>query len=241
MLKRTFKALKDMIFPDSCCLCGDVFSYFEDAHPKILFGEKKVTSPYCADCTKALMKSYCDTKENNFEGIGIEYLFVYDSETVQKALKHIKRTRCEKCARFFASLLNQAVKDEKIRNITYIPRSVKLERKYGFDQSERIMSTFVRMYEEYRKTDAFKRNKNFSVPQKKLSAKDRFINAEKSLVLQENIKLPKEIIIFDDIITSGATAKTASNLLYNGGVKNIKLIFLAKAGEITEERRKINE
>ncbi len=241
MLKRTIKAIKDMVFPDSCCLCGDVFSYFEDEHPKILIGGNNITSPYCADCTKALMKAYCDIKEDDFEGINIEFLFEYSGETVQKALKHIKRTRCEKCELFFALLLNQAVKGENIRHIAYIPRSVKLHKKYGFDQSERIVSTFVRINDKVTQIDAFERNRKSSVAQKNLSAKDRFINAKKSLVLHENTKLPKEIIVFDDIITSGATAKTAANLLYNGGVKNIKLIFLAKAGEITKERRKTNE
>ena len=240
MIKRTIKAIKDIVFPDRCCLCGDVFSYFEDEHPKILIGGNKISSPYCADCTKALMKAYCDTKEEHFEGIVIEYLFVYDRETVEKALKHIKRTRCEKCELFFASLLNQAIKDENIRHITYLPRSVKLHKKYGFDQSERIVSAFVRTYGKVKQIDAFKRHRKSS-PQKNLSAKDRFINAEKSLILNENTELPKELLVFDDIITSGATAKTASNLLYNGGVKKIKLIFLAKAGEITKERRKTYE
>ena len=237
MLKRTFKALTELVFPESCCLCGDVFSYFEDRRITVLMGEKKLSSPYCAECTKSIMSAYCNSTVKSADNTQTQYLFDYSHETVQIALKHIKRTRCEKCDMFFASILDESVKHENIRHIAYIPRSVKLKKKYGFDQSERIIRTFVRLNDSIVQINAFGRNNKVKTPQKSLSAKNRFINAKKSLVLQENTTLPKEMLVFDDIVTTGATAKTAANLLYGGGVQKIKLLFLAKAREITEERR----
>lgn len=240
-MKRAFTALKDFLLPESCCLCGEVYDFFAKKPVKITFGEKTIESPYCRSCTKALAKSFDAEKRSLAHNVNATFLFDYSFEVVQKAIHHLKTEDCDKCFGFFAQLAGEYIGDTGIKDLTYIPRSHSLLRKNGFDQSERIISTFVRFNKDAKFLHIFERDKKHSKPQKTLSSKDRFINAQSSLIFNPKEALPKEIVVFDDVITTGATAETAAALLINGGAEKIELLFLAGARIIIEERRNQNE
>ena len=119
--------------------------------------------------------------------------------------------------------------------LTYIPRSVRLYEKYGFDQSERIVRTLVLNHPDIRYQNLFRRRKNID-EQKDLPFEERFNNAEKALeVIKENGSgIPGRIVVFDDIITTGATAKAAAKLLKKSEAGKIFMLFVAGTNEFKE-------
>ena len=241
MITRGFSAFKDFVYPDACCLCGEIDGFFSHRPVKIMLGAKEIQSPYCFSCTRSLLKGFEENKFRISERSTAITLFDYTHESVQKAIFHIKKTKCLKCINFFAEIIGDTVKDTGIQRITYIPRSRKHYKTYGFDQSDAVISTFVRDCDNIKLVELFERNRHHSKPQKTLSYDDRFINAKRSLQLRSDADIPKSIIVFDDVMTTGATAETAAELLKAGGADNIVLLFLAGAKIIIEERRKENE
>jgi competence protein ComFC len=236
MQKRTFSALRELVFPDVCCLCGDAFDYFLKDAIKIYLDGDMIESPYCETCTRALMNGYCNESTKRFYKTNSEFLFDYNYEAVQKAISHLKRVRCRKCNEFFAKILSSVLKNKDFEYISYIPRSKIALKKYDFDQSERIISTFVRLSPDHKAIDLLTRSRKHSVQQKSLSAKNRFINAKGSLILRKNARIPNNFVLFDDVTTTGATAQTAIDILKKGGAEKINLIFLAKTRKILKER-----
>ena len=246
------EALKDFIFPDTCCICGEIIGDFARlGNKKIYFYSKyskPISSPFCKSCTRRLennfeMQSKSIGKNFNYKSV---FLFDYTDETVKRALMHIKTQECGKCRKFFAEIIKEPLRrltcDFPRQNccITHIPRSVKLMKKYGFDQSEQVIRTYVRFTGDICYNAIITRNGKSAI-QKKLSIQERFENAKNSLSLIPDLadehvfgKSTQLTVVFDDIITTGATACATALLLNKNGVSNMRFLFIAGAKKIIE-------
>lgn len=74
---------------------------------------------------------------------------------------------------------------------------------------------------------------NFSIKSKTLNKMDRFTNIKNVLYIDNNIKLiskvkDRNVLIVDDVLTTGATMIYSSFLIKNLGVKNVVCFTLAK-------------
>ncbi|WP_291648871.1 phosphoribosyltransferase family protein [Clostridium sp.] len=66
--------------------------------------------------------------------------------------------------------------------------------------------------------------------QKTLSKEDRFKNIEGAFGIKNNKNIKnKNIILIDDVITTGATLFECENLLKKSGVNSIKMLTVAKS------------
>lgn len=240
-----FQLFKDIVSPDTCCICGEVTRDFFDTG-KIMFHGKisSIESPYCKTCTLRLSKSYTLSRRKipGTHCFGIS-LFDFADETVKNLIYHIKKQNCTVCKQFFAKLLAEPINELIPENctLTYIPRSIVLHQKYAYDQSEEIVRTFVRFNEWAKFRDIFYRDKNFKLPQKILGVKARFFNAKMSLKLKESPNLDDTIIVIDDMVTTGATASAAYSLLKRSGASDIYFLFMAGTPKFEERRIKDNE
>lgn len=230
-----------LFLPDVCCICGDIIKNFEDVPKKIKFrgiNGKCFDCPYCEFCTRDLERALGPWRRTIFPDIpDAIFLFDYTYETIKRSLHHIKICKCTKCTAFFAGVIKDYVYALAGNDgfLTYIPRSVRLYEKYGFDQSERIVRTLVLNHPDIRYQNLFRRRKNID-EQKDLPFEERFNNAEKALeVIKENGSgIPGRIVVFDDIITTGATAKAAAKLLKKSEAGKIFMLFVAGTNEFKE-------
>ncbi len=67
----------------------------------------------------------------------------------------------------------------------------------------------------------------FSKRQSRLSKKERMKNRESAYILVPSSKVPKVVILVDDIISTGATANACAKILKNVGTEKIYTIFIA--------------
>jgi ComF family protein len=100
-------------------------------------------------------------------------------------------------------------------------------RQRGFGHAELIARTFARR--RHLPYARLLRREN-NVVMHGLKAKARHAAAETTFALNKSSrhKLPREILLIDDIFTTGATASTAARLLKDAGVKIINFAVIAR-------------
>jgi ComF family protein len=103
-----------------------------------------------------------------------------------------------------------------------IPTVAKNVRIRGFDHTKIIAKKLARKRQLPIITDLLKRTNNLT-QHFLASTEDRRKNAEKSLVVNQNIKVPAKVLLVDDIYTTGATVEFAARLLRRYGVKEVWL------------------
>lgn len=136
---------------------------------------------------------------------------------------------------FFAEELARLIKIQFIKSgldvsewaVTYIPRSSENIYRKGFDQGEEVARRLakilgVKFIKTFKRTD-------FGTAQKSLTSKERKENAENTIVpIRNNISKCKNYLLFDDIITTGATVETAAKHLYFCGAEAVFPVLIAK-------------
>ncbi len=112
--------------------------------------------------------------------------------------------------------------------IAWIPRRKKSVRKYGFDHMERVAVCLSEMLDI--KALPLLTRLSGSSEQKQLDSRERFQNAASTIKLSTEYDiLGKDIILIDDVTTSGASISGAAGLLISAGARNIISVALAKS------------
>ncbi len=113
--------------------------------------------------------------------------------------------------------------------ITYIPSHKSKQRERGFNQSELIAKTIGEKF-SLEVVSILTKNKN-NQPQAKIKdPQKRIQNAKDSFSIKKDINIEnKNIIIIDDVSTTGATLKEATHLLKTFGAKKIIAVVVANA------------
>lgn len=113
--------------------------------------------------------------------------------------------------------------------IVPIPLYPARERKRGFNQSDKIAEIISKEF-KLQKEDILRRIENNKPQAKMKSHKDREQNMKDSFVVKNNEKIKnKNIILIDDVSTSGITLDEASKILKENGAKKIIGLVVAKA------------
>lgn len=111
--------------------------------------------------------------------------------------------------------------EERIDAIIYVPMHRRKEAQRGYNQSE-LLAEFVadNLDMPLLKNHLFKRK--LTTEQNKLNRLDRLTNLKDSFTIKTPLDLKdKEILLIDDIITTGSTMEECAKTLREAGTKNI--------------------
>lgn len=232
-----FHKIINILFPSNCIICGkgtDRCELCSACNERFI----KETFLHCGACSKPASRCRCgadflDHTKTKIGDRGFVTLTFYKSRSTESDNRITERMLYilkDKglFAEFFASLLADELRNLfKKENIdptewivTYPPRSKKKFNEKGFDQSEEIACRLAKKIgANFEKT--FVRKDSGEV-QKNLRAAERFANAEESIIpLRNKIRPGGKYIIFDDIITTGATVETMAKHLYFAGAESV--------------------
>ena len=234
----------NLLIPSNCTICKRATNgsqICEECSDKFI----KETFLTCGECFKSASKCMCRTDLTTHTKTTIlDRKFISLSFYKSKCLQSDERITESMIfalkdqgafADYFATLLSREIKslferadinlDEWL--ITYPPRSIEKFSEKGFDQSEEIARKIAKKLGiKFSKT--FTRA-DFGEVQKNLSAKERHSNAEESLIpIREKILEGGKYIIFDDIITTGATLETMAKHLYFFGAESVFPVSIAR-------------
>ena len=205
--------LLDIIFPVKCLYCGKNGKYICDEcykrfeNSKYIF--KKIDDKYFD--YMICDSFYIGSKKrliHNFKFHEKSYLYKYFIELVLKK---------EKICEFL----------KKFDFITYIPMSYKRKLKRGYNQSELLAKELGRKL-EIKVIKTLEKSKNTKV-QSTLKEEEREDNVKNAFSFLENIEIRnKNIVLVDDILTTGSTVNSASRILKQNGANKICVFTISK-------------
>ncbi len=232
--------LKQMFVERYCVLCGEAISY-EEKEP---FCEecrehwKEFLKVKCRNCGRINNDCICLPRKIIKINHGIAgWCVFYDGSTngeINKLFYNLKHRYDREIVDLCAERMKDRVKGVfnsrgliyKDYVVTYAPRRHKSANRYGFDQSKKLAKALakklgikcINTFENVAKQE-----------QKGLNKKERAFNAQSSYVyIEDSLKDYKNIILVDDIITSGATMYACAFQLYKHGANSVVPIAFAK-------------
>ena len=217
LAKKLTKKLESIVFPPCCAICGKLNS-------------KKC----CKDCEKRI-NSQLNLNIENKAGYYFEkhmYLFKYKNEIRNLILDYKFRDKSY-LYELFAKIITKNEKIcgilEKYDIIIPVPIHKRRKQKRGYNQSElitrQISKKIPSLVHESTAIQKIKHNieqSSLSKEQRKQNVKDvyKIVNKEKI----EN----KNIVLFDDIYTTGNTVNEISKILKQNGANKILVLTIAK-------------
>lgn len=229
----------DFIYPEniSCILCNkpikkiNTYSLCKDC-----FKELNFIQDGCIKCGKPIIYhslekldicgcSYCFNKSFYFDKAisCIEYSDI--SKSMILGFKYKNKTYM---AKYISNIMKEKLDLENIKfdYITFVPLHKKRMRKRGFNQSEKIAKELGKMIDIpildciYRKSNT---NRLYN-----LNRKERKIELKNAFLVKENINYVngKNILLIDDIFTTGSTVNEISKLLKLNNVNKIFVMTL---------------
>ncbi len=235
----------DILYPKRCRVCDSTDDVTNSLCKSCLMKYAREAFEKCDKCGKTASRCTCKPSFAGDTKTEVNCRF-YSSLTFYKNAAHrADSDRITECmilslksrgdfARFFATELARMIRSEfesagldiSEWTITYAPRSVKKYLETGLDQGDEVTRYLAKELGIKRK-NLFARSR--SVEQKNLSRDARVQNVAESLFIRRRqIVRGGKYILFDDIITTGATVSAAANLLYLCGADAVYPVSIAK-------------
>ena len=218
-VKNFYDLILDLVYPPVCGICGKFNREF-----------------LCKKCQKVLEAEakfqidQVDNQEYFFEN----HLYIFKYEGIIRKL--ILNYKFNEKSYLYKTFVNFLLKNEKFFKIlksydTIIPVPVSSKRmnERGYNQSELIADDIVKQITECECiTDCLIKNKNI-IEQSKLNKEQRQKNIQGVYILKNKEKLiNKEILLIDDIYTTGSTANECCKVLQKAKPKKIDVFTIAK-------------
>lgn len=148
-------------------------------------------------------------------------------------LKQLKYQQQFELANLLANLLTKHFKQltefDNERTLMCVPVHIKKWQQRGFNQAHLIARAFAEKAKLAYSSDSIKRL-TFQHSQVGLTGAQRRNNLAKAFKVNlsnQSEKLPERVILFDDVITTGATVNSICKLLKQQGVKHITILTVA--------------
>ena len=241
MAKCNFRGLTDklldLIFPPRCPGCSELISVkaTDGFCPECRLKWEQHTKENCRRCGQPLDNCWCGVPNDKEGYITHEYHLVQYDKTADTVIKrliyNIKNHKSDIAFRTVArEMYNNLYSRVDYNNLIlcYVPRSKTNIRKYGHDQSSEITKVLSEMTGLEVADVIIHTGKSV---QKKLGQSDRTKNAEMSYhIINGAGKLIKDknVILIDDVLTTGATVSRCAHLLKWKGAKRVIVFTIAK-------------
>ncbi len=234
------------VFTRQCAGCGELLSYAyvrESFCPKCRIIWDRAKTENCPTCFQAISECTCMPKNLASTGaVSLRKLTRYSSSRQQepqnRLLYFIKHTPNRRHMTFLASELLPAIREELAKAgvkdegqeavIIHLPRGKWAKNKYGFDQSEWFCHALSEQIGIPHAKNAIGRRLG-GTEQKKLDRKERQENIRGLLFIKEPEAVrDKVVILFDDIVTTGASMAACASLLKKAGAKTLLLACISQ-------------
>ena len=223
-----FEGLLDFVFPPLCLGCGEFNEDLSKICPKCLGQIEPFEYPLCLNCRsfvpKGIVCPVCTDKTT--------LLFAYAN--YQPPLKDIiiqfKFRGITSPAKTFAELTNQKYESsmKKLQADALIPIPLHPSRFSfrGYNQAELFADELSKLSGLPVMADVLYRIKR-GRPQARLEFKKRIANIHEAYKVKDFDNKARQIILVDDVVTSGATVLEAKKCLENADYKVVAIISIA--------------
>ena len=228
-LKIWIERLLELLYPSKCTFCGKICEGIcDDCREKY----PMIQEPRCKKCGKPIREEteeYCyDCKKTDHYYEWGRSLWIH-KEPVNEAIYSFKyknkRVYGEIFARELAKTYGKHLKQQKVELIIPIPLHKSRRRERGYNQTE-ILAKYLGEYTgiEVDRTSLVRNKK--TTPQKRYNDKERKKNIRNAFILKKEIHA-KNVVLIDDIYTTGSTIDEAARVLKKSGVINVCFLTIS--------------
>lgn len=220
-----WKLFLGILYPKTCCFCGKISEkeLCDICAKKVVY----IKEPRCKKCGRPVRY-----QEQEFCGECRKKAFSYEqgrsiwlhkepvSTSLYRFKYHNRRIYGEFYAKELYRLYGKKIKEWKIDVIIPVPLHKKRRRVRGYNQAEIIAKELGKLAVVSVDTKSVFRKK-YTAPQKELNDKQRKQNLKDAFAIQKNAKLGRNILLVDDIYTTGSTIDTIAQLLLKNGAGKV--------------------
>ncbi len=234
--------LRCLISGEKCIACGEMNTRGQGLMCRACEDDlKRSHLLICPECNQYARDCYCSSRimQNNKLDILIKYAF-YDADLRDSALNRIirrlKRVPDRLAFSYFAAILSQPLSalasarlfTKENTFIAHIPRSKRTIARDGHDQAELLASAISKRIGF--KHLALLRRLKHGKQQKYLHIDERIENVKGMFGIAKRYDIAgKNIILVDDLVTTGATVSEAARILYEAGATYVTCVCIAKS------------
>lgn len=233
----------DFLFPWSCLFCGN------QDESKATFG---LEQPWCGACQAELLQQdqqrcgqcaavvgkysksgtgcvHCRDKAIRFESATCVGMY---EEKLRRAILASKWSWSSSTIDAMTSLLIQqqisSWKDLNVGLVVSIPQSTRRRFTTHYHAAEMIANRIARSLKVETRTDGIRRIRS-PRPQKRVSLSERFRNQHESMAVRSDaIVTGLNVLIVDDVLTTGATCSEAARVLKQAGAASCHVAVLGR-------------
>lgn len=217
-----------MLYPQTCCFCGKISDkeICEQCSKKITY----ITEPVCKCCGKPIRDANkelcydCACNEHFFEQG--KSVWVHEGPvrwSLYQFKYHNRRIYGITYTKELFRIYRGKIMDWNIGVIIPVPLHRKRKRQRGYNQAEIIAKQLGKLMGIPVDVKMVKR-KRYTRPQKSLNSKERKQNLKHAFEIKSGIKIPRNVLIIDDIYTTGNTIDAIAKILKEKGAQ--KVFFL---------------
>ena len=227
-LVQLFWAVMDWLYPPHCCSCKrDGYVFCEECLSKI----EILNSTFCKRCGSPVRsgKILCYQCRNDPPPFTQMRSWASYAGPIKDALHSLKYNKNIALGIFLAKPLTEIVKNAgwKIDLVVPMPLSRSHLKLRGYNQSACISRNIARQLNLTHSTTSVKRIKETET-QISLNVNERFINLFDAFYAFPAKLINRNILLVDDVITTGATMQNCAIALKNAGASNIYCLSVAK-------------
>lgn len=241
-MRKFFDDVINFILPAKCRTCNEALSSLKEKYIcKECFSRIDfIIPPYCDKCGKILVESFnevekpickeCQTLKRHFhqarvasvyEGILRESIHIFKFEKKIGIHKPLGNLLVNYLKEYQRDLISQ------IDFIIPVPLHRKRLRARGFNQAQ-LLSSHIEEYFNIPLHLDLKRIR-FTAPQMNLGREERLQNIKGAFEIKNHNSITdKQLLLVDDIFTTGATVNECSKVLMKAGAKQVFVLTLAR-------------
>lgn len=233
-----FQSILDIIYPVRCPVCGEIVvpkgeKICSPCKEKLPF----INEPRCMKCSKPLEyeeKEYCsDCERKNYHFDKGFSVWIYNDDmrhSIAQFKYHNKKEYADYYTEEMVRNCGKGIRKTRPDVIVPVPihRSKYLER--GYNQADILARRVGKALGLPVLSDLLIRTKK-TLPQKKLSDKERLKNLEKAFEFNQ-MKMNRyggkisKVLLIDDIYTTGSTIEACTNILKQNGIDQVDFLVI---------------
>ena len=236
--RKLYSGFFSLIFPDECRLCElplREVSRIPVCRACLLKPEPLAAEYFCVQCRSAFRNSFpldeqglCGLCRRGVRGFDAAYSYGFYEDQLRALIHLFKYGRVQTLAKPLGRLLALALpRDQKFDLIVPMPLHWRKRWQRGFNQSALLASEIGRRSNLPVK-DALRRVR-FTATQAGLTNAKRRLNVSGAFRAREGNALEgKQILLVDDVMTTGATAASCARALKIAGARHVTLLTVAR-------------
>ena len=218
----------DLLFPQWCVGCGREGVFLCDSCRRLL---PRITPPLCPRCGKpqasGLLCSRCISWQAKIDGIRSPFRF---DGVIRQSIHQFKYRNIRALTKPLAELLRDYLADNSVPGEVLVPAPLhqKRLRERGYNQSRLLAEELGKLVNLAVVDDHLVRQRH-ALPQARTTTVDeRYSNVAGSFTCRDHSLKGKQVLLVDDVSTSGATLDACAAAVKEAGVTSVWGLVLAR-------------